>query len=206
MRINHVVRTFILADFFTNSGLSIFAPTFAVFVTQQITGGSVQVVGFAAAIAQLFKVVFQVPIANYLDRNHGEYDDFYSLISGNILIALVPFLYFFADQTLHVYLIQALFGIGMAMAIPPWYAIFTRHIDHFQESLEWSLDSTAIGIATAGAAALGGWLATDFGFRNLFLIGGILAVCGMLIQLMVYRDLRAKVRRGMVKPQPDRAV
>ena len=205
MRINHVVRTLIVADFFVNSGLSIFGPTFAVFVTGQIQGGSLEVVGFGAAIAQLFKVIFQVPIANYLDRNHGEYDDFYSLIAGNILIVLVPFLYFFADKAAHIYIIQAIFGLGMAMAIPPWYAIFTRHIDHFKESLEWSLDSTAIGIGIAGAAALGGWLAEKVGFQNLFLIGGILASSGMVIQMMIYRDLRAKVPRGMVKPQPDRA-
>ena len=162
--------------------------------------------GFAAAIAQIFKVIFQIPIANYLDKNHGEYDDFYSLIAGSSLVALVPFLYFFASQEVHIYFIQALYGIGLALAVPPWYAIFTRHIDHLQENIEWSLESVGIGIASSLAAAVGGILASQIGFRHVFLLGGVLAIVGMLFQIFIFVDLKAKVSRGMVKPQPDRDV
>ena len=40
---------------FVNSGFSIFGPVFAVFVTKQISGGSLEVIGFATAIFQIFK-------------------------------------------------------------------------------------------------------------------------------------------------------
>lgn len=202
MKINHVVRTLVLSDFFVNSGFALFAPVFAVFITQQIQGGSLEIIGFAAAIFQIFKSSLQIPIAKYLDKNHGEYDDFYSLIFGTFLIATVPFMYIFASTANHIYMIQAIYGIGAAFTIPPWYAIFSRHIDKMHESLEWSFDSIAIGISGATAAAVGGILAQRLGFQTVFIFGGMLAIFGAFQQIKIYRDLMGKVATGQVKPQP----
>jgi len=205
MKINHVIKTLVVSDFFINAGFSVFAPIFAVFVTKQIPDGSLQVIGFAAALTQIFKVTLQIPIAKYLDRNHGEYDDFYSMVIGSFLISIVPFLYLLATQPIHIYIFSSVYGIGLAFLVPPWYAIFTRHIDKMKENIEWSMDSVAIGIASAGTAALGGVLATKLGFQSVFILGGILAIFGSFQQLRIYKDLKAKVKQGVVKPQPDRA-
>lgn len=204
MRINHAVRTLITSDFLINAGLTVFAPVFAVFVTGQIVGGTIQVVGFAAAIAQIVKAILQIPVARYLDRNHGEYDDYYSMVSGTVLISLVPFLYIFAHTATHLYLIQVVFGVGAALAVPPWYAIFTRHIDLMRENVEWSLESIAIGISGGGAAALSGVIVTHFGFHAAFLVGGLFALCGAVVQIRIYTDLRAMVGRHQVEPKPDK--
>ncbi len=203
MKINHVVRTLVLSDFFINAGFSVFAPVFAIFVTKQVSGGSLAVVGFAAAIFQIFKSGLQIPIAKYLDKNHGEYDDFYSMVLGTTLVALVPFLYLFATKATHVYIIQAIYGIGASFAIPPWYAIFSRHLDKMQENVEWSLDSIAIGVGAAASAALGGLLAEKFGFQFVFLLGGMLAIFGAVQQIKIFKDLKGKVSQGMVRPLPD---
>jgi len=199
MRINHVIKTLVISDFFINAGFSVFAPIFAVFVTKQVSGGSLEVIGFAAALTQVFKVGLQIPVARYLDRNHGEYDDFYSMILGSFLISAVPFLYLFASSPAHIYIISAVYGIGLAFLVPPWYAIFTRHIDKMKENIEWSMDSVAIGIAGASTAALGGVLAARLGFQAVFLLGGALAIFGSVQQIRIYKDLKAKVRRGTVK-------
>ncbi len=204
MKINQVVRTLVLADFFVNAGFSVFAPVFAIFVTKQIVGGSLEVLGFGAAIVQLCKIAVELPLAKILDKNHGEYDDFYSLIFGSTLIAAVPFLYLIASEVTHLYLIQALYGVGIAFVIPPWYAIFTRHIDKLQASFEWSLDSISIGLASAGASAIGGVLAQRAGFHSVFIIGGILAIFGGAMQMLIFRHIKKKVPRGQVKPGPDK--
>lgn len=205
MKINHVIRTLVMSDFFINSGFSLFAPVFAIFVTRQIDGGSLQVIGFATAIFQIFKSGLQIPIARYLDKNHGEYDDFYSMILGTALIVLVPFAYLFASTANHIYIIQAIYGIGAAFTIPPWYAIFSRHLDKMRENVEWSMDSIAIGIGAAASAAVGGILAQKFGFQLVFIIGGILAIFGGVQQLRIFNDLKGKVPRGVVKPLPNKA-
>ncbi|OGN01117.1 MAG: hypothetical protein A3B91_02690 [Candidatus Yanofskybacteria bacterium RIFCSPHIGHO2_02_FULL_41_29] len=202
MHINHVVKIMVWSDFYIEGGLSVFAPIFAVFIIGQIQNGSLEVVGFAAAISQIFKVGLQIPIARYLDKNHGEFDDFYSMVIGSILISLSPFMYLFASTANHIYIIHAIFGIGLAFFVPPRLAIFARHLDKEQENLEWSLKSVALGVSVAGAAALGGILAQRFGFSLVFIIGGIVTTIGTIIELKIFKDLREKVPRGMVKPQP----
>ena len=204
MRISHTIRTLITSDFLFNSGYTLFGPVFAIFITRQISGGTVETVGFAAAITQIVKSVLQIPVARYLDRNHGEYDDFYSMVTGSFLTASVPFLYLAANVPAHLYAIQVVAGIGLALAVPPWYAIFTRHIDKMKENVEWSLESIAIGISGAGAAALSGILVSRFGFPSVFLIGGCFAVTGAFLQIRIYRDLRAYVGRHQVKPSLDK--
>ena len=126
------------------------------------------------------------------------------MVSGSSLVAAVPFLYLFATTSVHVYIVQAIFGLGTALAVPPWYAIFTRHIDKMRENVEWSLESVAIGISGAGAAALSGIIVTHYGFRAVFLFGGWFAVLGAAMQIKIYRDLRRHVGRGQVAPQPDK--
>ncbi len=204
MRINHAIRTLIISDFFFNAGFSVFGPIFAIFITDQIQGGSLQVIGFAAAITQIFKASFQIPVARYLDKNHGEYDDFYSMVTGSFLIATVPFLYLFAAAPKHLYIINAFYGLGLALAIPPWYAIFSRHLDKMHENIEWSFESISVGISAAAAAALGGILANKFGFSFVFLLGGVFSIFASFMQIKIYKDLRGRVRRGVVKPQPEK--
>jgi MFS family permease len=203
MKIKHAIRTMIISDFYLNAGLSLFGPIFALFVSKQIPGATIAVIGFGAAITQIVKCVLEIPIAKYLDKNHGEFDDFYSLVAGNVFLVMTPFLYIFASKVGHIYAIQAVAGLSLALIVPPWNAIFSRHLDKSQESLEWAFESVSIGIATAGAAAIGGIIAEKFGFNTVFLIGGFLAAFGAIHQVKIFNDLRAKVPRGAVKPQPD---
>ena len=202
MKINHVIRSLVLGDFFINSGFSLFAPVFAIFVTRQISNGNLEVLGFAAAITQIFKVVFEIPVAAYLDKNHGEFDDFYAMIFGSMLTAVVPFMYLIATTPNHLYIISAIFGIGTAFTVPPWNAIFSRHLDRAHENIDWAVESVSIGIAGAGAAALSGILAQHFGFSFVFLAAGFLAIFGASQQIRIFRDIRYKVPRGEVKPDP----
>jgi len=205
MKINRVIRTLVLADFFVNAGFSVFAPVVAIFITRQISGGTIEAIGFGAAIVQLCKIIVELPLARFLDKNHGEYDDFYSLITGSTLIAIVPFAYLFAHSIIHIYIIQAIYGVGIAFTVPPWYAIFSRHLDKMHESFDWTLDSISVGLSAAGAAASGGILAQRFGFNLVFVLGGIFAIFGGLMQIRIFRDLKRKVPQGQVKPEPDKA-
>lgn len=206
MKINHVIRSLVLGDFFINAGFSIFAPVFAIFVTRQISNGNLEVLGFAAAIVQIFKVLFEIPVAAYLDRNHGEYDDFYAMILGTMLVAVIPFMYLIATTPAHLYIISAIYGIGTAFTVPPWNAIFSRHLDKAHENIDWSIESVGIGIAGAGAAALSGILSQHFGFSFVFVVAGFLALIGATQQIRIYSDIRAKVPRGEVKPEPKEGV
>src|SRR3989338_5718073 len=200
MRINHVVKTLVWSDLYLETGLALFAPIFAIFMTQNISGGTLEAVGFAAALTQVFKIVLEIPIAKYLDKNHGEYDDFYSMVLGSFLMSVTPFMYLLATTVNHIYIVSSIYGIGLAFFVPPRFAIFSRHLDKERENIEWTFKSIAVGIGAAGAAALGGVIAEKFGFSLVFVIAGVVAIMASTYEIKIFKDLKEKVPQGTVRP------
>ncbi len=200
--INKVVRTFVVVDFFYNSAFGLFAPVFAIFIIGQISGGSARVVGFAVSIYWIVKSICQLPIARFLDKTDGEKDDFWALFFGYFMSSFVPIAYIFAREPWHIYIIQGFLGFCMAWAVPGWYSIFTRHVDKWRISFEWSLESVfSVGIATAAAAAIGGYVADKFGFQILFLISGIVTFLASLGLLVLIKEVTTRDHRERVFPE-----
>lgn len=200
--INKVVRVLVFTDFFYNSALGFFNPIFAVFITGQIHGGSVAVAGFAASVYWITKSIFQLPIARFLDKTDGERDNFWALFFGYFFGGFIPLGYVFATEPWHLYLLQGMFGFLMAWAVPAWYSIFTRHVDTWRISFEWSLDSVfAVGVATAVAAALGGYLADHFGFRILFVLSSVVSVAASFLLLALKSQLLPRDHGKNVMPE-----
>lgn len=192
IKINKIVRILILSDFLIFSATGFISPIFAIFITQQIKGGDVRIVGFAAAIYFITKSLLQIPIGIFLDKTEGERDDFYFLIFGTLLAASVPFVYVFSSLPWHIYLLQIVYGLGWACAVPPWGALFTRYIDKGKEAMEWSIESTSIGLGTGMAGALGGIIASKFGFQWLFFGVGIILLIAALVLIPLYKYVKLK--------------
>ncbi len=169
-RLSGVVIKLITADFFLHSGWGLIAPIFAIFITDQIAGGSLEIVAFVVATYWIVKSTAQPFLANVLDLIKGEKDDFDFLVYGTYINALVPLGYFFATQVWHVFLLEIIRGLTMACIVPAWYGIFTRHINKGWEAFSWSIQSTSLGFATGLAAAFGGLIATFLGFKYVFIL------------------------------------
>ena len=184
--VNKIIKTLVMGDILFFSAFGLIGPIFAVFITGQIPGATVATAGFAATINLLVKAALQLPIAHYIDKKKGEKDDFFLMVAGYLLISLIPFMYIFIKTPLHLYIVQAIYGVGAAFANPGWYAIFTRHIDKEKEGTEWSLENVSVALAAAGAAAVGGLIAQNFGFQTLFVIVGVLSLIGLVIQISLY--------------------
>lgn len=188
-KLNPVILVIVMAYFVLTAAAGFLLPIYAVFITTQIAGATVASVGFAITIYWITKSVIQLFIARVIDRNRGEIDDFYFMIAGGMLNALFVSLYYFATAITHVYVLQLLIGAADAMIIPPFYAIFTRHIDTGKEAFEWSLFSSfSIGAGSAFGAVVGGVLGSALGFRAIFPVVGILTFVAtiMLIFLKPY--------------------
>jgi MFS family permease len=172
-RINKIAVTFIFADFFLHTGWGLVGPIFAIFLTENIAGGSLGTVGFVAATYWFVKSVCQPFIANLFDLKKGETDDFNFLIMGLIVANLVPLGYFFSNQIHHIFLLEAIRGIAMAFVVPAWLGIFSRHIKKDWYAFTWSIQSTVVGLSVAFSAAFGGVIASLLGFRVIFILVSI---------------------------------
>ncbi len=187
--INKIVFFLIKADFFFFSALGLVAPIFAVFLTENLRDGNIEVAGFAVAIYWITKSIFEIPIAKFLDKHRGEKDDLLFLVVGYFVVGLIHFGYTQATLSWHIYILEVLYAIAMAIATPGWSAIFTRHIDKGKEGFEWSVEHVAYSIGVGVTGALSGILVSKYGFNAVFIIAGIVAIIGSLIPLFVYKDV-----------------
>ena len=197
--INKVIKILVLSDFFLLFGWGLISPILAIYIIHSIRGGNAQVAGIAVGIYWLLKSVLQLPIANLLDRHHGEKDDYYALIFGTLLASLTPIGFIFATLPWHIYILQTVHAIGMAFAIPSWSGIFTRHIEKGREAFCWSLDSSALGIGAGAAGIIGGTVAKVFGFLPLFIGVSGLGIISSLLFLLIQNNL---LPRGKIFPLP----
>jgi len=171
------------------TGLGFVLPIFAIFISEHIEGGDVRVAGFATSIYWITLSLVLIPFGKYLDKNHGEKDDLCFIIIGTILAAGAVFGLIFASLPWHIYLLQAVYAIGMGMNIPGYTAIFTRHIDKGKEASSWSARAAFIGIGAGIAGALGGTIAYYFGFRVLFSGVVILLLVSATLPLLILKEL-----------------
>lgn len=200
LTINRAIQLLISFLFIVNIGEGLFAPVFAVYVTSELQGASVQTVGFAVALFALVKSVVQVPLARWLDHRAGEDDDFYVILFGSCIgIAYSLGLIFIAHHW-HLYVLAALNGVGAACLMAAYYAIFSHHIDRSSEGLEWSLMSVwglTLSVAIGGAA--GGMIAEYFGFDITFLIAALLHLLATGLLIVLYPQLQTFRKRSLLR-------
>jgi len=191
-KINKVIRILILSDVALLSGFGFVVPIFAIFLVDKIQGGSIEVVGYAAAIYWIVNSLVIIPCAKYLDKNRGEKDDLWFIVIGNVLAAASIIGYIFSYLPWHVYLLQAIYALGMGMNVPGYSAIFTRHIDKNREAFDWSVRTALIGLGSGVSGALGGIIANRFGFNVLFIGVAIFILVSAALPILILKQVASK--------------
>lgn len=191
--VNKIAKILIMSDFFLNLGWGLLSPVFALFVLEKITlsdpAKAAEVAGFAALFYWITKSFIEIPIGHFLDKHKGEKDDFWFMTLGLFVVGFVPLGYLFSSQPWHIYVFQIIHAVGMAMALPSWLAIFTRHIDKGKEAFEWSMETTSISMGAGIAGGLGGIIASIFGFNILFIFVSALTIFAGFLLLFVKNNV-----------------
>jgi MFS family permease len=185
IKLSRFIKKFIIADTALFAGWGFVDPIFSVFLIKEILGASLVTVGIATSIYWILKSIIQVPIAVYLDKTNGERDDFYALIAALIIVGLAAISLTAATRVWHIYIIQVIKAIGFAMYVASWPALFSRHLDKKHTSLDWSLDSTSVGLAIGITGFLGGIIVTWLGYAAVFILAGLFSFISAVILLSV---------------------
>jgi MFS family permease len=196
IKINKIVKYLILTDIAFWTGWGLITPIFAIFIVDKIEGGNALVVGIATAIYWLIRSLLVFPFGVILDKYKGERDDYLFLVSGNFIVALALFGYVFAVLPWHIYLFQAFCGLGVAMSLSGWRAIFTKNIDEGKEATEWSIDDMMLSIGTALAGVFAGWMVLNWGYSAAFVSAGILGMISVFILLCLRHEIKGVFNRN----------
>jgi MFS family permease len=185
LRLNKVIRYFVLCDLFLFSGWGLLSPIMSVFVVQHIVGASLFNAGAAASLYWAARSVVQLPTANMLDKRKGEKDDFYVLIVGLLLASLAAFSFSLVKNIPELYIVMVIQGIAFGLYQPAWSGIFSRHLDEDRFAFDWSMDGVGLGIASMISGLTGGYLADTFGFNTVFYLAAFFSFVSAVIVFSV---------------------
>jgi len=185
-KLNKVVEAFIISETFLWSAWSFVAPIFAIFVVNGIRGGNIQIAASAYSIHLIVRVIFEIISGKYLGGKADKYK-LYLVISGMILMSISYMGFAFSHSILALFLFYILIGIAFGVASPAKYSLFTEHIDKDKATTEWSLYDAINLIGIASATALGGFIASLYGFTFLFILASIVNLLGIIPYLFCRR-------------------
>ena len=180
----NIVKLLVISDVFLLTGFGLISPILAVFIKDNLIGGSILAAGIASMMFVLTKSILQLIFAKIFNPK----DRLWMVILGTFLIATVPFIYIFCNRIEHIYIAQIIHGIGSSFTFPSWMNLFTKNLSKKRPGFEWSIYSAAVGIGTAIAAYAGAWLAQQIGFRYVFAITGVLAMIGATILIRLTKE------------------
>lgn len=185
VQINRVIRFLIVSDLFIIGGFALIAPIFAIYITNSIDGADLRVLGIAEAIYLFTRSFFQIPIASLIDKIQGDKDNFWAIVIGVSIYAVVSLLYLAVSSPMQLYFVQFLYGLGAAMAVPAWMSVFMKNVDAQHEGLEWGVYDTSVGLGSAAAAFFGGLVSDMFGFTPVFVSISVLSILGVIMLFCV---------------------
>jgi MFS family permease len=176
---NKTLKLLIISDVFVFSGFGLIAPILAIFIKDNLIGGTIFAAGIASAIFLVTHSLLQI----FFSYKFNPKDRIWMLWLGTGLIALVPFGYIFAKSIYIIFVVQFIYGIGAAFAYPSWFSLFTTNLDKGKRGFQYSIYSAAVGVGSAITAGAGALLAEKIGFQWVFAITGLFAVIGFLTLL-----------------------
>ncbi len=172
LRIDPVVKAYIVSESFLWSAWNFTTPIFAVFATQNIKHGSVEIAASAFSTYLITRVIFELISGRYTARFNDVKKMYVTTVgAGAISFAYIGFA--FATATPELFLYYSLAGAGLGFMSPAKNSLFSVHLDKNKEATEWSIADATSFIAMALATALGGFIAGSYGFKVLFLLASL---------------------------------
>jgi MFS family permease len=183
------LKTLALSDLFIVGGFGLLSPIFAIFIKDNLIGGTIFFAGLATTIFLVTRSILQL----LLSYNFQPRDRLWLLRLGIAIIAIVPFIYIFSVKVWHVFLAQFIYAVGASCAYPAWYSLFNSHSDKGKKGFQWAVYNSTICLGTALTAFIGAWIAQKTNFDIVFLLTGIMAAIGFLILLLLDKSSLKKI-------------
>jgi MFS family permease len=177
--VNSLVKAYIFSESLLWSAWNFITPIFAVFVVNNISNGNIEVAATGYSVYLISRVIFELIAGRFLSNT----DDRKKLIVAITGISILSFAYIgfaLSNTLIPFFLSYIIVGIGFGIASPAKNSLFAMHLDHNKEATEWGIADASTFICTALAAVLGGFIATTFGFKTLFLIACVINVLSII--------------------------
>lgn len=155
------------------------APIFAVFVTQEISGGDITAAATSISVYLLVRTGAELLSSKYVST-FSDQKKVKAIILGYLLVSLSMIGFALSESILSIYLFWALSGFAFGISTPAKLTLFSNSLDKNKETVEWGAYDSITLIAMAIATSVGGVVASTFGFRTLFFTASGVCLLGII--------------------------
>lgn len=177
-----ILKILITSSIFYNFTAGMLGPIYAIFA--QRIGGDILVASSAIAIYTAIIGVLILIFGRFEDR----LDKKRVFVIGRGINVIGIAGYIFVASPTDLFIVQGILGVGIAMMNPTFEAMYSRGLRKGHEAFEWSVWEGSINIVLAGAAILGGIIASTLGFTSLFIFMTSTALAGFIAATFVVKE------------------
>lgn len=145
-------------------------PIYAIYVGK--IGGDILVAAGAWTIFSIVSGTLTMLFGRLTDRVR---EPEYFIIAGFFAAAVGYVGYLFVQNPTHLFIVQMVLGVSVALMTPAHDALYTEHLDGGRFASEWGFWEGMWNITEAVAALAGGLVVAWFGFKTLFIVMAVLA-------------------------------
>lgn len=186
-QVNPVVKAFIVSETFLWSSWNSVTPIFAIFAATKIPGGSVEIAAFAFSAHLIVRVIFEL-ISGKILLGANDSKKFTMTIIGILFLSLSYLGFSKSGSVLPLFIFYGVAGMGLGIASPAKNSLFSMHLDKNKEATEWGIYDATVFMGMALSAALGGFIASAYGFSILFIIAMVINLLGIIPYLLYLRS------------------
>jgi len=187
---NIFVKSVITSETIFWASQNLFGPIFAIFVTNEISGGNIETAATAISIYWVVRILLELFSTIFFNKPK-ESIRLLLVIIGFLICGIAQLFFIKADSMLSILIIYSFIGVGIGLASPQRNALFSSHIDKNQETTEWGAYDIIVFTGIALSTTLGGFIATQYGFKTLFLVSGILCLVSIIPYILLLIKLIA---------------
>ena len=177
------IKYLLFADSWASLAIGMIGPIYAIFVEQ--IGGDILDASWAYFTFMITSGVAMYLISSIEDKTKHK-EKFVTL--GYSLTALGCLSYIFVYNQATLLTTQIILGLSVAFGNPAYDALYSHYINKKEEASEWGSWEAMGYIVTAIAAIIGGYIASLFGFKTLFIIMFLASLLSIIISLNLFKD------------------
>lgn len=195
-RLNKVVIYLTLSDVFTWGSFMIISALTGLYLAQKLGHNAIQYVGIGTAIYFLTRAISQIPLGRITDKYKNDKDEILILFVGILLMGIPYIFYPHISSPYHYYLLQFIFGLGVALNVTNWRKLFALNVDGGREGRQYAFYETIVSACTAIISIVGGIIANlgTVYFDMVISFAGIVIMLGSIWIVFIYRYEKRKSR------------
>lgn len=181
-----IVKAFIISEVFLWSSWFSILPLLGVFVVDSVPGGNLQLAASGYSVYLISRVISEL-ISGKMMVGTTDTKRIYITILGLLIGSIGIFGFAVSSSILILFISFIITGFGIGIASPPKNSLFSSHLDKNKETTEWGVYDAVVFICIALSTALGGFIATEYGFRAFFILAGIWISISIIPYLLYLR-------------------